>query len=295
MNVADRSLAIVDMALRRRFAFIELKPELRRRLGRARVSGLGYDMELSGDLRQASACAQRDHHAGQRARAAVLRRPQLLHPGREPRRHRAGHPDWWRRVVETDVRPLLEEYWFDRPDLADDRLFTALGRTVTSADPDPERVAASALRLLPLPQRWRSRWWRPRTTRRTSRSSSPASSPTRSTQRLHTGLSVGFRQTANRPVTRVRGRINVLPTAAPPAAQPRPGHCTFDEIVTDTPANRLVQGRALSEQPSSSPVSRATGRSLSSSRLLASAGPCPPLSAGARLCSASGCSCATGR
>ena len=23
---------------------------------------------------------------------------------------------WWRRVVETDIRPLLEEYWFDRPE-----------------------------------------------------------------------------------------------------------------------------------------------------------------------------------
>ena len=26
---------------------------------------------------------------------------------------------WWERVVHTDVRPLLEEYWFDRPDVAD--------------------------------------------------------------------------------------------------------------------------------------------------------------------------------
>ena len=26
---------------------------------------------------------------------------------------------WWQRVVDTDVRPLLEEYWFDRPALAE--------------------------------------------------------------------------------------------------------------------------------------------------------------------------------
>ena len=35
--------------------------------------------------------------------------------------------DWWRRVVETDVRPLLEEYWFDRPDLAESACQALLG------------------------------------------------------------------------------------------------------------------------------------------------------------------------
>ena len=60
------------------------------------------------------------------------------------------------------------------------------------------------------------------------------------TQRLHTGLSVGFQQTA-RPVTRVRGRINTLPTARHQLLTRGQVHCTFDEVVTDTPANRLVK------------------------------------------------------
>ena len=34
---------------------------------------------------------------------------------------------WWERVVDTDVRPLLEEYWFDRPDLADQACTKLLG------------------------------------------------------------------------------------------------------------------------------------------------------------------------
>ena len=35
---------------------------------------------------------------------------------------------WWKWVVETDVRPLLEEYWFDRSHLADDACKRLLGQ-----------------------------------------------------------------------------------------------------------------------------------------------------------------------
>lgn len=60
------------------------------------------------------------------------------------------------------------------------------------------------------------------------------------TLRLHTGLSVGFRQTT-RALQRVRGRINVLPTERHQLLRRGQVSCTFDEIVTDTPANRLAK------------------------------------------------------
>ena len=28
-------------------------------------------------------------------------------------------PGWYRRLIETEIYPLLEEYWFDDPDKAD--------------------------------------------------------------------------------------------------------------------------------------------------------------------------------
>lgn len=117
MNVADRSLAIVDMALRRRFAFIELKP-LFAEDWVEHVSGLGYDRDLLETY-------------GERLKAlndAITKDSAL------GRQYCVGHSyftpsvtletglttdGWWQRVVDTDVRPLLEEYWFDRPALAE--------------------------------------------------------------------------------------------------------------------------------------------------------------------------------
>ncbi len=93
-------------------------------------------------------------------------------------------------------------------------------------------------------------------------------------QRLHTGLSVGFRQTS-RPATRVRGRINVLPTARHQLLSRGQVHCTFDEVVTDTPANRLVRAalwRAAVLVPGQ-PRLRSFALQLEAAGVR---GPCPP-------------------
>ncbi|MCL3817908.1 5-methylcytosine restriction system specificity protein McrC [Aeromicrobium wangtongii] len=59
-------------------------------------------------------------------------------------------------------------------------------------------------------------------------------------QRLHRGLSVGFRAVA-RNERRVRGRINQLTTERHQLLSRGQVNCTFDEIVTDIPSNRLVR------------------------------------------------------
>jgi 5-methylcytosine-specific restriction protein B len=117
MNVADRSLAIVDMALRRRFAFIELKP-LFAEDWVEHVSGLGYDRDLLETY-------------GERLKAL---NDAISNDSALGRQYCVGHSyftpsvtletglttdGWWQRVIDTDVRPLLEEYWFDRPTLAE--------------------------------------------------------------------------------------------------------------------------------------------------------------------------------
>ncbi|MFE6254549.1 5-methylcytosine-specific restriction endonuclease system specificity protein McrC [Agromyces sp. NPDC057865] len=95
-------------------------------------------------------------------------------------------------------------------------------------------------------------------------------------RRIHTGLTVGFLDTT-RPVTRVRGRINVLPTERRQLLQRGKVSCTFDEIVSDVPVNRLARAaleRATRIIPGE-PRYRSLALQLAAAGVL---GPCPPLS-----------------
>jgi 5-methylcytosine-specific restriction enzyme B len=115
MNVADRSLAIVDLALRRRFAFVDLEP----RLGHAwrewcskrgldetilseietRISGL--NMEISSTL-----------SLGPQFRIGHS----YVTPDMDERVTDGGA--WFRARVDTEIGPLLDEYWYDAPERA---------------------------------------------------------------------------------------------------------------------------------------------------------------------------------
>jgi 5-methylcytosine-specific restriction enzyme subunit McrC len=95
--------------------------------------------------------------------------------------------------------------------------------------------------------------------------------------RIHTGLSVGFQQTT-RAVHRVRGRINVLTTERHQLLRRGQVNCTFDEIVTDTPANRLA--KAALEKAAVLLPGEPRYRSLALQLGAAGVrGPAPPLSA----------------
>ena len=50
MNLADRSLALVDMALRRRFAFVALEPKLGDAWRRWVVGQCGVEAALAADI-----------------------------------------------------------------------------------------------------------------------------------------------------------------------------------------------------------------------------------------------------
>jgi 5-methylcytosine-specific restriction protein B len=114
MNVADRSLALVDMALRRRFAFVDLEPRLGDVWRQWVTSQWGMDATLAASI-------ETRINALNRMIANDARLGQQFCLGHSYVTPTAAMEDgstrqWFIDVVDTEIRPLLGEYWFDAPD-----------------------------------------------------------------------------------------------------------------------------------------------------------------------------------
>lgn len=116
MNIADRSLALVDLALRRRFAFVGLEPRLGSVWRQWVVKSCGIDEALVTEIEQRIV----DLNERIASDARLGKQFRIGHSYVTPvHRVEAGDTKkWFRQVVETEIGPLLEEYWFDAPDEA---------------------------------------------------------------------------------------------------------------------------------------------------------------------------------
>ena len=116
MNIADRSLALVDLALRRRFAFVGLEPRLGQVWRDWVVKECAVDPGLVADIERRIA-ELNDQIA---ADARLGKQFRIGHSYVTPA-HRLEAGDtkkWFQQVVDTEIGPLLDEYWFDAPDEA---------------------------------------------------------------------------------------------------------------------------------------------------------------------------------
>ena len=112
MNTADRSLAMVDYALRRRFAFEELRPAYGTEKFRAYLLEAGVDRVLVNRIDRnmsginAAIRDDRDLGSGFEIGHSFFVPADATEPADER---------WYEAIVDTRLAPLLREYWFDRP------------------------------------------------------------------------------------------------------------------------------------------------------------------------------------
>ena len=108
MNTADRSLAMIDYALRRRFSFFEMKP------GFDSEGFIQYQKSLNSEtldrlvecIKELNEDIIRDKSLG---KGFCIGHSYFC--GRD-----VCTDEWLRSVVEYDILPMLSEYWFDEPD-----------------------------------------------------------------------------------------------------------------------------------------------------------------------------------
>lgn len=106
MNTADRSLAVVDYALRRRFAFFTLRPEFQGKFKKYLGShDVGIEMidKIVNSLNNLNIAISDDLGPGF----------EIGHSFFTPTDNLKFDEDWYKGIIEFEIIPLLQEYYFD--------------------------------------------------------------------------------------------------------------------------------------------------------------------------------------
>ena len=120
MNVADRSLALIDFALRRRFAFIDLQPNFEDKwkewvhketdIPEAFLEKIGQRMRELNDKIADDRGLGEQYKIGHSYFTPDDKTIKVDYENK--------HELWYEEVIKTEIEPLLREYWFDNPDTA---------------------------------------------------------------------------------------------------------------------------------------------------------------------------------
>ena len=111
MNTADRSLALIDYALRRRFAFYPMKPGLdkesfKNEIAKTDDERVGKVVDAVKKLNEEIA---KDDSLGE---GFCIGHSYFCNPDSDPA--------WIENIVKYEINPMLEEYWFDNKEKAED-------------------------------------------------------------------------------------------------------------------------------------------------------------------------------
>jgi len=115
MNTADRSLAMVDYALRRRFSFIDVEPAFETDAFAEHLDSVGISENIADliieNMINLNEIIENDSNLGKGFRIGhsyFCSKPKASESSEI----------WYDRVIEFEIKPLLFEYWFDQEDIA---------------------------------------------------------------------------------------------------------------------------------------------------------------------------------
>jgi len=117
MNTADRSLAIVDYALRRRFVFIDIKPAFNQpgfeellksnRVSSSLISKIKNRMEDLNNVIAGDDNLRKWFSVGHSYFCSPIQNP---------------NEEWYKHIIINEIGPLLREYWFDDEEKAEENI-----------------------------------------------------------------------------------------------------------------------------------------------------------------------------
>lgn len=121
MNTADRSLAMIDYALRRRFAFIALEPLFNQKfIDFLEVQGVPktFSEEITARILALNHKILNDRNLGKGF--------QIGHSYFSNFNENDNPQKWYKRIINLEIAPLLEEYWFDNEEKANKEVLKLL-------------------------------------------------------------------------------------------------------------------------------------------------------------------------
>jgi 5-methylcytosine-specific restriction protein B len=116
MNTADRSLAIVDYALRRRFGFIPLEPNFNPKFQK-HLSGFIDEpliRRIVDNINNLNKMINKDHNLGNGF--------QIGHSYFCNLSENINSENWFQVIINMEIAPLLREYWFDDLEKAENQI-----------------------------------------------------------------------------------------------------------------------------------------------------------------------------
>ena len=112
MNTADRSLSLVDYALRRRFAFLTLDPGFNEK---AFANHLAMHGLIPAQIAHIIHLMEALNLAIEKDEANLGKGYRIGHSFFTPITQVTDFRKWFQSIVRYEIMPLLEEYWIDDP------------------------------------------------------------------------------------------------------------------------------------------------------------------------------------